>query len=199
MKKIMRSTFGRLFNKNWMLAAILICGASVLASCSNSDDPVVTTKKCARVAVKYWLKTAKENNTFFVGKYATWSGDIKEDPTAIIGIETNGDYSNKVSTFPRNEDLFIHFDVKEQESYEGDFVLKWNLEYTVTTYDADDKVLDTETFEREKDFHGTSTGKESLEMDAKLAYMEVHASIAENGDITITHKSKDSGDSGIDW
>ena len=27
MKQIMRSTFGRLFNKNWVLAATMICGA----------------------------------------------------------------------------------------------------------------------------------------------------------------------------
>jgi len=183
---------------NWMLAAFLVCGASVtISSCGDDDEP--TTKKCARVEVKYSLTTAKDNKTFFVGKYATWSGDEKEDPTTIIGTETNGDYSNKVSTFPRKEDFFIHYGVKEQESYEGHFVLKWVLKYTVTTYDANNKVLDTETFEREKDFNGTSTSEEDLEGAAKLAYMEVHASIAENGEITITHKSKDDGNSGIEW
>ena len=42
MKKILRSTFGRLFNKNWMLAAILICGASVFTACTAySDNPVL--------------------------------------------------------------------------------------------------------------------------------------------------------------
>lgn len=38
MKKIMRSTFGRLFNKNWVLAATLICGASAFVSCSDKDN-----------------------------------------------------------------------------------------------------------------------------------------------------------------
>ncbi|MBR6188572.1 MAG: hypothetical protein IKQ59_06410 [Prevotella sp.] len=39
MKKIMRSTFGRLFNKNWVLAATFcICGASVFTSCSNDNS-----------------------------------------------------------------------------------------------------------------------------------------------------------------
>ena len=39
MKKMMRSTFGRLFNKNWVLAATLcICGASVFTSCTSSND-----------------------------------------------------------------------------------------------------------------------------------------------------------------
>lgn len=185
---------------SWMLAAILICGASVFTSCSNSDDPdtPVDNKKCTRVEVKYYLTTAKENSTFFVGKYATWSGDKKEDPETILGTETNSDYTNVVSTFPREEVFFIHFDVKDLESYEGNFVLSWDLKYIVTTYNADDKVLDNKIFEREKHFNGTSTNKEDLEMDTKLAYMEVHASIAENGDITITHTTKDSG-SGIEW
>ena len=39
MRKILRPTFGHLFNKNWVLAATLICGASVLTSCSNDDNP----------------------------------------------------------------------------------------------------------------------------------------------------------------
>ena len=32
MKKMMRSTFGRLFNKNWVLAATLICSANVFTA-----------------------------------------------------------------------------------------------------------------------------------------------------------------------
>ena len=45
MKKMMRSTFGRLFNKNWVMAAtrplvltMVFCGASAFTSCSNNDD-----------------------------------------------------------------------------------------------------------------------------------------------------------------
>ncbi len=38
MKKMMRSTFGRLFNKNLVLAATLVCGASVFTSCSNDNS-----------------------------------------------------------------------------------------------------------------------------------------------------------------
>ena len=42
MRKILHPTFGRLFNKNWVLAATLICGTSVFTSCSsdNYDNPV---------------------------------------------------------------------------------------------------------------------------------------------------------------
>jgi hypothetical protein len=32
MKKMMRSTFGRLFNKNWVLVATLVCGACVITA-----------------------------------------------------------------------------------------------------------------------------------------------------------------------
>ena len=38
MKKMMHSTFGRLFNKNWVLVATLVCGASVFTSCSNDNS-----------------------------------------------------------------------------------------------------------------------------------------------------------------
>ena len=38
MKKMIRSTFGRLFNKNWVLVATLVCGASVFTSCSNDNS-----------------------------------------------------------------------------------------------------------------------------------------------------------------
>ena len=54
MQKIIRSTFGRLFNKNWMMAAILICGASVFTSCINdtSDNPVTPVEPDLNVAEK---------------------------------------------------------------------------------------------------------------------------------------------------
>ena len=42
MKKILRTTFGHLFNKNWMMAAILVCATSVLTSCSDTTDNPVT-------------------------------------------------------------------------------------------------------------------------------------------------------------
>lgn len=42
MRKILRPTFGHLFNKNWVLAAILVCATSVLTSCSDTTDNPVT-------------------------------------------------------------------------------------------------------------------------------------------------------------
>ena len=38
MKKILRSTFGRLPCKNWVMAATLICGAMVFTACTSNED-----------------------------------------------------------------------------------------------------------------------------------------------------------------
>ena len=68
MKKMMRSTFGRLFNKNWMLAATLICGASVFTSCSeSSDNPAPENAKNRKEFIKHTrenLKDIAENLNF---------------------------------------------------------------------------------------------------------------------------------------
>ncbi|MBR6843995.1 MAG: hypothetical protein IKM79_02730, partial [Bacteroidales bacterium] len=55
MKKIMRSTFGRMFNKNWVLAAFFICGASAFTSCSNNDDNPVVDNSLAEKIVGKWI------------------------------------------------------------------------------------------------------------------------------------------------
>ena len=55
MKKIMRSTFGRLFNKNWGLAVTLTISCTlVLTSCSDdsSDNPVALSQ--SRVGYSAW-------------------------------------------------------------------------------------------------------------------------------------------------
>ena len=59
MKKIMRSTFGRLFNKNWVLAATMICGATVFTSCSNSEDN--PSEEQAKKDRKEFIKHTREN------------------------------------------------------------------------------------------------------------------------------------------
>jgi hypothetical protein len=61
MKKLMRSTFGRLFNKNLMLAATLICGATVFTSCSNSEDnPAPENAKNRKEFIKHTRENLKE-------------------------------------------------------------------------------------------------------------------------------------------
>ena len=68
MKKMMRSTFGRLFNRNWMLAATLICGASVFTSCTEgSDNPAPENAKDRKEFIKHTrenLKDIAENLNF---------------------------------------------------------------------------------------------------------------------------------------
>ena len=58
MKKMMRSTFGRLFNKNWVLAATLICGATMFTSCSVNDD---NSSKTANENRKEFIQHTREN------------------------------------------------------------------------------------------------------------------------------------------
>ena len=70
MKKMMRSTFGRLFNKNWVLAATLICGATVFTSCSSSEDNPAQeqAKKNRKEFIKHTrqnLKDIAENLNFY--------------------------------------------------------------------------------------------------------------------------------------
>ena len=59
MKKMMRSTFGRLFNKNWVLAATMICGATVFTSCSNSEDN--PSQEQAKKDRKEFIQHTREN------------------------------------------------------------------------------------------------------------------------------------------
>ena len=40
---------------NWMLAAILICGASVFTSCSEQDNPVKPDLNLAEKLVGKWI------------------------------------------------------------------------------------------------------------------------------------------------
>ena len=56
----MRSTFGRLFNKNWMLAAILICGLTVLNSCAVKDDNPVQKPQTVEEKMKSLYGENKE-------------------------------------------------------------------------------------------------------------------------------------------
>ena len=68
MKKMTRSTFGRLFNKNWVLAATLICGASVFTSCTEgSDNPAPENAKDRKEFIQHTrenLKDIAENLNF---------------------------------------------------------------------------------------------------------------------------------------
>lgn len=197
MKKIM----------NWMLATILICGASVFTSCSNSDEPVtppVNTKKCTRAEVIYRITSPKTNYTFFEGKIALKNGnEVKEIKKLLTFAEQqNEGYNiNDITTFPVEEAICLHYGIKELESYAGEiFSLNWEMSYTVTSYNAQGEKLDTQTISDRWNESGSVKEKADLESAVKMSYSELHASIAEDGTITLSKVNKMHPErSGIEW
>ena len=197
MKKIM----------NWMLATILICGASVFTSCSQDDEPVtppVNTKKCTRVEVIYRITSPKTNYTFFEGKFALKNGnEVKEIKKLLTFAEQqNEGYNiNDIAAFPVEEAICLHYGIKDGlESYAGDYSLNWEMSYTVTSYNAEGDKLDSQTISDRFSVNGKIQKKEDLEMDEKMSYSELHASIAEDGTITLSKVNKMHPErSGIEW
>ena len=192
---------------NWMLATILICGASVFTSCSNSDDPVtppVDNKKCSRVEVIYRITSPKTNYTFFEGKFALKSGnEVKEIKKLLTFAEQqNEGYNiNDITTLPVEEAICLHYGIKDGlDSYAGDYSLNWEMSYTVTSYNAEGSKLDSQTISDQFYVKGKILEKEDLETDVKLSYSELHASIAEDGTITLSTVNKMRPEkSGIEW
>lgn len=197
MKKIM----------NWMLATILICGASVFTSCSNSDEPVtppVNTKKCTRAEVIYRITSPKTNYDYFEGKIALKNGnEVKEIKKLLTFVEQqNEGYNiNDITTFPVEEAICLHYGIKELESYAGEiYSLNWEMSYTVTSYNAQGEKLDTQTISDRWNESGSVKEKADLESAVKMSYSELHASIAEDGTITLSKVNKMHPErSGIEW
>ena len=192
---------------NWMLATILICGASVFTSCSQADEPVtppVDNKKCSRVEVIYRITSPKTNYDYFEGKFALKSGnEVKEIKKLLTFAEQqNEGYNvNDIAAFPVEEAICLHYGIKELESYAGEiYSLKWEMSYTVTSYNAQGEKLDTQTISDEWNESGTVKEKADLEDAVKLSYSELHASVAEDGKITLSKENKMHPErSGIEW
>ena len=192
---------------NWMLAAILICGASVFTSCSNSDNPVtppVNTKKCTRAEVIYRITSPKTNYDYFEGKIALKSGnEVKEIKKLLTFVEQqNESYNvNDIAAFPVEEAICLHYGIKELESYAGEiYSLNWEMSYTVTSYNAQGEKLDTQTISDRWEESGSVKEKADLESAVKMSYSELHASVAEDGKITLSKENKMHPErSGIDW
>jgi len=196
MKKIM----------NWMLAAILVCGASVFTSCDSKDNPITPTVnigKCTRVEVIYRITSPKTNYDYFEGKIALKSGnEVKEIKKLLTFVEQqNESYNvNDIAAFPVEEAICLHYGIKELESYAGEYSLDWEMSYTVTSYNAEGYKLDSQTISDEYKEKGKSEKKEDFESSTKLSYSELHASVAEDGKITLSKVNKMHPEkSGIDW
>ena len=159
--------------------------------------------KCSRVEVIYRITSPKTNYTFFEGKYAVKSGNevkqIDKLPTFAGGYNSGYNVTN-ITTFPVEEAICLHYGIKDGlESYADVFSLNWEMSYTVTSYNAEGYKLDSQTI---SDRYG-ATGKgdkEDLEMVEKMSYGELHASVAEDGMITLSKVNKMHPEkSGIDW
>jgi len=159
--------------------------------------------KCSRVEVIYRITSPKTNYTFFEGKYAVKSGsDVKIDklPTFTAGYHEAYNVTD-ITTFPVEEAICLHYGIKDGlESYAGDYSLNWEMSYTVTSYNADGYKLDSQTISDQWSENGKVQKKEDLEDAVKLSYSELHASVAENGMITLSKVNKMHPErSGIDW
>ena len=159
--------------------------------------------KCSRVEVIYRITSPKTNYTFFEGKYAVKSGsDVKIDklPTFTTGYHEAYNVTD-ITTFPVEEAICLHYGIKDGlESYAGDYSLNWEMSYTVTSYNAEGYKLDSQTISDRFSVNGKIQEKEDLEMDEKMSYSELHASVAEDGMITLSKVNKMHPEkSGIDW
>ena len=160
--------------------------------------------KCARVEVIYRITSPKTNYTFFEGKYAVKSGnEVKQiDKLLTFAGGYNSGYNvTDITTFPVEEAICLHYGIKDGlESYAGDYSLNWEMSYAVTSYNAEGYKLDSQTISDRFSVNGRIQEKEDLEMDEKMSYSELHASVAEDGMITLSKVNKMHPEkSGIDW
>lgn len=160
--------------------------------------------KCSRVEVIYRITSPKTNYTFFEGKYAVKSGnEVKQiDKLLTFAGGYNSGYNvTNITTFPVEEAICLHYGIKDGlESYAGDYSLNWEMSYTVTSYNAEGYKLDSQTISDRFSVNGKIQKKEDLEMDEKMSYSELHASVAEDGMITLSKVNKMHPEkSGIDW
>ena len=160
--------------------------------------------KCARVDVIYRITSPKTNYTFFEGKYAVKSGnEVKQiDKLLTFAEGYNSGYNvTDITTFPVEEAICLHYGIKDGlESYAGDYSLGWEMSYTVTSYNAEGYKLDSQTISDHWSENGKIQKKEDLEDSVKLSYSELHASVAEDGTITLSKENKMHPEkSGIEW
>ena len=159
--------------------------------------------KCSRVEVIYRITSPKTNYTFFEGKYAVKSGgEVTIDKLlTFAGGYSSGYNVTNITTFPVEEAICLHYGIKDGlESYAGDYSLNWEMSYTVTSYNAEGYKLDSQTISDRFSVNGRIQEKEDLEMDEKMSYSELHASVAEDGMITLSKVNKMHPEkSGIDW
>ena len=74
------------------------------------------------------------------------------------------------------------------------------MSYTVTSFNAAGEKLDTQIISHHWDENGSVSKKEDLEDAVNSSYCELHASVAEDGKITLSKVNKMHPErSGIEW
>ena len=106
MKKMMRSTFGRLFNKNWVLVATLcICGASAFTSCSNNDDNPVVDNSLAEKIVGKWIHADTDGVTVTTDMKSVYT--FTKNGSALKGFYSMSMTESGVWAYRQETDLTI--------------------------------------------------------------------------------------------
>jgi hypothetical protein len=106
MKKMMRSTFGRLFNKNWVLVATLcICGASAFTSCSNNDDNPVVDNSLAEKIVGKWIHADTDGETVTTDMKSVYT--FTKNGSALKGFYSMSKTDSGVWAYRQETDLTI--------------------------------------------------------------------------------------------
>jgi hypothetical protein len=106
MKKIMRSTFGRLFNKNWVLAAFFICGASAFTSCSNNDDNPVVDNSLAEKIVGKWIHADTDGEAVTTDMKSVYTF-TKDGGSALKGFYSMSKTESGVWAYRQETDVTI--------------------------------------------------------------------------------------------
>ena len=108
MRKILRSTFGRLFNKNYLLMAATVCGISLAAaSCSSNDDnPATPDLNLSEKIIGKWvpvdadgqplLTNVKNVTTFLSATKATVSTSRSEYTSEAVRWNVYREYAVEI-------------------------------------------------------------------------------------------------------
>ncbi len=140
---MMRSTFGRLFNKNWVLAATMICGASVFASCSHDDNEVVVNFDPTEIQKQWYCETpTDEDDPVYEDEYYNRQVFVYEffkDGTGYFEFYDLNDDKVVLSFSTRNYEGSFHYTISGNTitiKFDAEGTGGWKLTY------ADGKLTD---------------------------------------------------------
>ena len=148
MRKILRSTFGRLFNKNYLLMAATVCGISLaVASCSSNDDnPATPDLNLSEKIIGKWmpvdagghplLTNVKNVTTFLSATKATVSTSRSEYTSEAVMWNVNREYAVEIDGSKVVLTSMVNDFVKLVEKYDISYISSTEMrcDYTHTTF-----------------------------------------------------------------